>query len=149
MAGIAVACVGLLVAGASGAVAALGDTLFPSATLAEALRADLSASSHVLIRLRVFHPVLAVAAAFAVVLVAGRLARSRQGFAVRAARVIVVATAAQVGLGLLNVALLAPLWLQIAHLLVADAIWILFVLLSADALGQRAPLAAGHSVRAA
>ena len=149
VAAVAAACAGLLLAGASGAVAALGDTLFPSASLAEALRADLSASSHVLIRLRVFHPVLAVAAAFGVVLVAGRLARGGRGFAAGAARVIVVATAAQVGLGFLNVALLAPLWLQIAHLFVADAIWILFVLLSADALGRRVPLATGHSVRAA
>src|SRR3954471_11501979 len=57
---VAVACIALLVAGASGAVAALGDTLFPSSTLTDALWTDLSATSHLLIRLRILHPVLAV-----------------------------------------------------------------------------------------
>ncbi len=62
----------LLLAGVSGAVAALGDTLYPSASLAEGLRADLSATSHVLIRLRVIHPALAIGTALAVVAVAFR-----------------------------------------------------------------------------
>jgi heme A synthase len=135
---LVVGCIALLAAGASGAVAALGDTLFPSSSLAEALAADLSASSHLLIRLRVLHPVLAVTAAFAVAVFAGRLARGRDGFAPRAARVVTVLLALQVGLGLLNVVLLAPVWLQLVHLGVADAIWIAFVLLGADVLAQPA-----------
>ena len=44
-------------------MAALGDTLFPSPSLADALAADLSATAHVLIRLRVLHPFVAVATA--------------------------------------------------------------------------------------
>ena len=43
-------------------------------------------------------------------------------------------TLVQLALGLLNVYLLAPVWLQLAHLLMADAIWIAFILLSAEAL---------------
>lgn len=131
-----VGCAGLLVAGASGAVAALGDTLFPSSSLAEALRADLSASSHVLIRLRVLHPVLAVVAAFAVAVFSARLTRGRRGFAPRAARTVTALLILQIGLGLLNVALLAPVWLQLVHLAVADAIWIGFVLIGADVLAE-------------
>jgi heme A synthase len=38
----------------------------------------------------------------------------------------------QVGIGMANVLFLAPVWLQIAHLFVADALWILLVLASAD-----------------
>jgi heme A synthase len=38
---------------------------------------------------------------------------------------------AQVGIGMLNVLTLAPVWLQILHLLVADMIWISLVLASA------------------
>ncbi len=129
-------CAGLLLAGASGAVAALGDTLFPSASLADALRADLSASSHVLIRLRVLHPILAVGAACAVVFLSARLASGRGGFAASAARTVSILAILQVGLGLLNVALLAPVWLQLVHLLVADAIWIGFVLLGAHVLAE-------------
>src|SRR5687768_9982945 len=73
---IAAGCAGLILAGASGAVAALGDTLFPSASMAEAFAADLSTSSHLLIRLRVLHPFLAVIAALTVVILGNRLARS-------------------------------------------------------------------------
>jgi heme A synthase len=142
---LVVGCAGLLLAGASGAVAALGDTLFPSSTLTEALQADLSASSHLLIRLRVLHPVLAVAAAFAVAFFSARLARGRAGFATRAARAVTGLLVLQVGLGLLNVALLAPVWLQLVHLAVADAIWIGFVLLGADVLAEPAVAVAARA----
>jgi hypothetical protein len=39
--------------------------------------------------------------------------------------------------GLLNAALLAPVWLQIVHLLLADLLWIALVLLSAVSLAPR------------
>ncbi len=45
---------------ARAAIAALGDTLFPSASLAEGLRADTTPTAHVLIRRRVLHPFLAL-----------------------------------------------------------------------------------------
>jgi heme A synthase len=40
----------------------------------------------------------------------------------------------QMALGATNVILLAPIWLQITHLLVAEMFWILLVLASADLL---------------
>jgi heme A synthase len=131
-------CVALLVVGTSGSVAALGDTLFPSLTLEDALRADLSATSHLLIRLRVLHPVLAVATALLLLAIAPRLGRTRGGRADRAARMVIWLTGGQLALGFLNVVLLAPVWLQIVHLLAADAIWIGFVLLGAEALAREA-----------
>jgi heme A synthase len=136
---VAVGCGGLLISGASGSVAALGDTLFPSADLAGALWADLSATSHLLIRLRIFHPVLAVIVALAIASVAPRLAKGRGEFARRAANMTRSLVVVQVGLGLLNIVLLAPVWLQLLHLLVADGIWIAFVLLSAEALAETSP----------
>src|SRR4051812_37897595 len=60
--GVTAGLLGLLLAGVSGATAALGDTLFPSQTLAEGLRQDLSPTAHLLIRLRIFHPMIAIAA---------------------------------------------------------------------------------------
>ena len=42
----------------------------------------------------------------------------------------------QFGVGLLNAALLAPVWLQIVHLLLADLLWLALVLLSASGLVQ-------------
>jgi heme A synthase len=41
---------------------------------------------------------------------------------------------AQIALGAINVILLAPIWLQMMHLLVADVFWIPLVLASADLL---------------
>ena len=136
--------VGALVAtGTSGAIAALGDTLYPSTSLAEALGADLSATSHVLIRLRLLHPALAVATGLLLMVAAPRLAAAASDRARRLGRGVVVLTAVQLAAGLLNVVLLAPVWMQLLHLLLADAIWIGFVLLAANVLGVRCVRVAG------
>jgi heme A synthase len=145
-AGVVTGCAALLLISSSGAVAALGDTLFPAGSFREGLAADLSASSHILIRLRVLHPVFAVAGALGLVVFTPRLARTGDRAAVRLARAVSFLIALQIGLGFLNLVLLAPIWLQIVHLLVADAIWISFVLLGAAALG--APRA-GRAAQAA
>ena len=137
-AAVVMGCVGILLVSTSGAVAALGDTLFPQGTLADALRADLSPTSHVLIRLRIFHPGLAAIVALALIFGASRIG----GPAGRmAARIVAALAVVQVTLGLGNVALLAPVSLQLAHLLVADALWIAFILLGAGALGTSEPAA--------
>ncbi|NOT44739.1 MAG: heme A synthase [Acidobacteria bacterium] len=142
-------CLALALVGSSGAVAALGDTLFPAASLAEGLAADLSTSSHVLIRLRTLHPVLAVAVALGLLAGAGRLVPAGQALGLRLHRALVWLVWGQLALGVLNVVLLAPTWLQIVHLLVADAVWIAFVLLGALALGHpaAAPATVLKSVR--
>lgn len=134
VAGVVAGCIALLIVSSSGAVAALGDTLFPSSSLSEALRADLSPTSHILIQLRVLHPVLAIAAALALIAGAPRLARGHGPLALRFRSAVVALTTLQVMLGFVNVILLAPVWLQLVHLIVADAIWIAWVLLGAQAL---------------
>ena len=144
----------LLLVGVSGAVAALGDTLFPSASFADALRADLSPTSHLLIRLRVIHPVLAVLASGLLLVAAFRLPVAngdRRGQA--AAWAVGGLAILQVIVGFVNVALLAPVWMQLVHLLVADALWIAFVILAASALAERraeaaAPVASPQTAEA-
>lgn len=136
VASVVTGCVALLVVSSSGAIAALGDSLFPSSSLSDALRADLSPSSHILIQLRVLHPVLAVATALGLIAGAPRLARGHGPLAVKFGSAVVVLTTLQVVLGFVNVILLAPVWLQLVHLIVADAIWIGWVLLGAQALAQ-------------
>jgi heme a synthase len=146
--GLAALAAGIILVSVSGAVAALGDTLYPSTSLSSALAADLSTSSHLLIRLRVLHPTIAILIGIILMLTAPRLpavtsssttsseigSRLRQG--------VVGIVALQMGAGFANVILLAPVWMQIVHLLLADAVWIAFVLLSAATL-------AGHSERSA
>ena len=126
----------LLATGTSGAVAALGDTLFPSASLAAALEADLSATSHFLVRLRVLHPALAVGTGLLLMVAAPRLAATASARAHRLARGVAVLAGVQLAAGFLNLVLLAPVWMQLAHLLLADAIWIGFVLLGANVMGE-------------
>ena len=114
----------LLLAGVSGAVAALGDTLFPASSLADALREDLSPTAHLFLRLRVWHPVIAIVGSAYLVWLAGLLLRG-PGSPHRTATLLLGGLALiQLAVGFVNVALLAPVWLQLTHLLLADAIWI-------------------------
>jgi heme a synthase len=133
---LAAGAVGLLLVGSSGAVAALGDTLFPDGSLAEALAADLSPTAHLLIRLRILHPTLAVLTAVGLIFGAPRLSRHSGEPARRLARIVAILSGVQLFLGFLNVVLLAPVWMQMVHLLVADLIWIAFVLMGAAVLGM-------------
>ena len=146
--GIGGACLAVLITSTSGAIAALGDTLFPSSSIGEALWSDLSVTSHLLIRLRVLHPVIAAATALAVMAAAPRLARIGAPPADRLARAVLVVVLLQVALGVVNVLLLAPVWLQLLHLLVADCLWIALVLLGATVLGAEAVSAAPPAVSA-
>ena len=132
---------GLLLVGASGAVAALGNTLYPDGSLAEGLAADLSATSHFLIRLRILHPTFAVLTGVGLWFGAPRLAAGRGAATRHIARLVSGLAALQLGVGALNLVLLAPVWMQLVHLLIADALWIMFVLLSACTLARSAALA--------
>jgi heme A synthase len=126
---------GLLLIGVSGAVAALGDTLFPSLTVSEALARDFAPDAHLLIQLRVYHPVLALVLGIVVIFGAFRLMGSETGTSRFALGVLlIVVYLSQLGLGLLNLALLAPVWLQLVHLAVADTVWITAVLLTGSSL---------------
>jgi heme A synthase len=135
----AVGLLGVLLVGASGAITALGDTLFPSDSLAEGLQADFAVGAHFLIQLRVIHPILAVLVGV-YSMVAGRLAAAwRPSVATRRlAWALIGLFVAQMLIGVLNVALLAPIVIQIIHLFMADLVWIALVLAAAAALGAPA-----------
>jgi cytochrome c oxidase assembly protein subunit 15 len=126
-----------MLTGASGAVTALGDTLFPSGSLREGLAADFSPTSHLLLRLRVWHPALAIATAVAIIAGARWLAAQRPTAVVqRLAALVMLLWGAQVLGGFVNLALLAPTWMQLVHLLMADAAWVALVLLGSSALAS-------------
>jgi heme A synthase len=146
---------GLLLVGVSGAVAALGNTLYPDGSLAEGLAADLSPTSHFLIRLRILHPTLAVLTGVGLLFGASRLARGAGQTAASLARAVAWLSAIQLLAGAVNLALLAPVWMQLVHLLLADLLWIAFVLLGATVLAEvtqtparRAAAPAGSVVQA-
>jgi heme A synthase len=64
------------------------------------------------------------------------------------ARLTTILVLAQVGLGIVNVVALAPIWMQLAHLVVADAVWIGFVLTAAGTLSEAPSLASSQSATA-
>lgn len=117
--------VGLLILGATGAVTALADTLFPAESLVEGLAADLEAE-HFLTTLRVIHPFVAVGVAWYVMWVANRVRDQR------AARYVSMLVLVQFVVGVLNVVFLTPIWSQVVHLLLADLLWVSWVVLGAD-----------------
>jgi heme A synthase len=126
---------GVVIVGMSGAVTALGDTLYPSSTLAEGLQQDFSATSHFLIRLRFLHPTIAVLVSAYLVLVSGlinlRTSDPRSRLLARALTGLIVL---QLAAGVTNVFLLAPIWMQLLHLFLSDAVWIALALLTVSVL---------------
>jgi heme A synthase len=133
----AVGLVGTLLIAVSGAVAALGDTLFPARSLAHGLSQDFSTTAHFLIRLRALHPVLAVGIGLYIVAAASYVNNFLRPVNVRTRKLTSILTTLfliQIGVGILNVTLLAPVWLQLTHLLLADFFWIALVLTSASTL---------------
>lgn len=147
---IAAGLLGLLAVGATGAIAALGDTLFPSASLGEGLRDSFSSESHPLIQLRKYHPFLAIGLGLAVIGLARYLARSGTRVTRRLASALGGVYLLQLAAGVVNIVLLAPVWMQLVHLLLADLVWIGLVLLGAATLATDAspdpatPIVAGR-----
>jgi heme a synthase len=136
--GAALACA--LALGVSGAVAALGATLFPESARVELTSGDVSPQAQLLFSLRQYklHPILALLVGAYVVYFALACAKSVRGAWVRRwAWAVAALFAAQVCVGLVNAALAAPVWLQIVHLLLADLLWLALVLLSASSLARR------------
>ena len=123
------------VLGVSGVIAALGDTLFPAQSLAAGLAQDLDPAANIFLRLRIFHPLIAAAVGAWLVIYAVSCFRRRPA-AKSLAGAVTAAAGAQLLAGLLNLVLLAPAWMQIVHLLLADALWILLVLLCASMLAE-------------
>jgi heme A synthase len=130
----------VLLVGVTGAITALGDTLFPKTAV------GVDAGVHFLQRLRIVHPLLAVATAVFTMLAASRLRALRPGRrTARLSRAASMFIGIQLVVGMLNIALLAPIHMQIIHLLIADAVWLALVLLAASALADEEPAVAASA----
>jgi cytochrome c oxidase assembly protein subunit 15 len=120
----AAALLGVAISAMTGAVTALGDTLFPVGS--DAAR---SAAGHLLVQLRIVHPVVAVTVAaglvgFGAALVKAGVSGEGRRWTGRIGALVVV----QVVFGFVNIGLAAPGWAQIAHLLIAQLLWVSVVL---------------------
>ena len=109
----------VLVASVTGAVAALGDTVYPAVSMLEGIRQEFSPDSPALLRLRLMHPVASVAAAFIILTAAFQAVRGPLQ------RAIVAWVVVQLAAGAVNVMLLAPVWMQLVHLALGASLWLL------------------------
>lgn len=130
----------MMLMGISGAVAALGDTLYPSESLLHGLQQDFSPTSTVLLKLRTFHPLIAILGSLVLLHLVSEVRRhvgrrKDPSEPVRPARrwatAVNLLVVVQLAAGALNMVLLVPVWMQMIHLLLADALWISLVLLLA------------------
>jgi heme A synthase len=125
----------------TGALAALGDTLFPASSLASGMQQDFLSTSSMFLRLRLTHPVIAVAgAAFVVFITARMLVGKAPGRDRTATKGLLLVTLFQVAVGAANVGLLAPVWMQIVHLLMSDVVWIVALFWAFESLAATEPL---------
>jgi heme A synthase len=124
-----VALAGVVLTGAMGAVTALGDTLYPAASLASGIKGELAAGAPRLLALRIYHPILAVGlATYLIWFLDARLGLrfdDRLGRRLKAA--LQGAVVFQLILGATNVILLAPTAIQLVHLATAQVVWILLI----------------------
>jgi len=135
---IGIGFLGILLMGASGGIAALGNTLFPAESVAEGLREDFSSTAHFLIRLRVAHPVIAIFLGAYIILVMSLFNNDRATpLTARLAKFFLALYSIQLVGGALNIALLAPVWMQLFHLFMSDLVLITFVLFTATAFAQK------------
>jgi heme A synthase len=131
-----VAGLGILLVSATGAVTALGDTVYPvrTAGLGARFSEDQGAGASLLQRMRDIHPFLALGVAAFVVYATALLPAYCPGRAVkRASQWLAFAVILQVLAGVTNVFFSAPGALQVVHLLLANLAWISLILLAASA----------------
>jgi cytochrome c oxidase assembly protein subunit 15/protoheme IX farnesyltransferase len=115
----------------TGVVTALSDTLYPVTSLRAGFQADFAAASPLLLKLRIWHPLIAIVAGACIVLAISRIDRVP-----RLRQIVIALVGMELAAGVLNLSLLAPVWMQLIHLLLADLLWIALVLLGAAVLEE-------------
>ena len=120
---VAWALVLLVAISALGTTASLASTVFPSESFLDGVRSDFTRNAHYLIRLRVWHPVLALGFGGYLFWLGRRLAAHPPGAPI-AFHVVTGVYAADLAVGGLDAVLLAPIGLQMAHLLLAHVLWL-------------------------
>jgi cytochrome c oxidase assembly protein subunit 15 len=103
--------------------------------MAEGLAQDNDPNAHFLVRLRVIHPIIAILfGVYTLNLVRYIYGKFNSRTMRRLSLMLGGLVLAQLTAGVVNLLLLAPVWMQLVHLFLADSVWISFVLLSASTL---------------
>src|SRR5690606_1231737 len=132
----------IFVTGVSGSMAALTNMLFPSATLSEGIAKDFAPDSHILLRLRIFHPIISIFTAMFLFMISAYVKKmvDREGPAAKWAGGVSALVLAQIAFGAATLLMLAPIVMQLGHLILADLVWIAFVLMWASLIWGKRPV---------
>jgi heme A synthase len=132
--------VSMIIIAVMGAITSLGDAIFPVRSTAEAIGRSMTAGEHFLVRLRIWHPFVAIGLGL-FILVASRLIASYRPSTTtqNLSLAVFVIYLLQIAVGFLNVALSAILPTQLVHLFLADSLWMMWVLLAASSLADDVP----------
>jgi heme A synthase len=119
--------------GVSGSMAALSTMLFPAESLSQGIAMDLDPSSHPLLRLRIFHPISALIGSVGLIFIASYVrSNSNQTGTLWWSRTMSILVMVQVAFGAVTLLMLAPIVMQLVHLLLAELVWIAFVMMFAN-----------------
>lgn len=102
----------------TGNIASLAGQLFPAKSLSQAFALDFLPSAHISLKLRPFHPLLAIL--FLIVLAV-------LSFSTKSLRILALASLLVVLFGFATLISLSPLWMKLGHLILAYGLWIFFV----------------------
>ncbi len=133
LAALVIGVLAVFLVGVTGSIAALSHMIFPSGTLAEGMAQDFSPTSHLLLRLRLLHPITAILTSVFLIFLTGWLAKERKDDkdVSRWSNILSILVLAQIAFGSATLLMRAPIIMQLGHLLLADLIWISYVLFSA------------------
>src|SRR5690606_19012122 len=123
----------------SGSMAALTNMLFPSVSISEGFAKDFAESSHYLLRLRILHPISSILTGVLLFFVAAWMKKvfAEEENVQKWAGYLAILVVAQIVFGGATLLMLAPIVMQLGHLLLADLLWIAFVLMAASAVFER------------
>ena len=131
----------ILVLGATGALNALADTVFPSESVVGDLSEKFGPTAPLLSNLRIVHPIVAIVGGLAIAWIATSRSLHAGVRSKRLSGAVVLIVFSQFFIGVVNIFLLTPLLVQVIHLMVADILWITYVFLWASLIGERTPTA--------
>jgi len=124
----AISLLAVMLLGITGVIAALGDTLFPTTSLAAGMARDFDPAANLVLRLRALHPLIAAAVATWLSFYAVANLPVARGAALR----LIIMVWLQLAVGLINLLMLAPVTMQLVHLLLADLLWISLIIVCAS-----------------
>lgn len=113
-----------VIVASSGAVTALGNTLFPDRSLIEGMGRDFDSSAPFLIQLRIYHPILAMGLGLLIISEALSFGKEKLRYQCMLLPLIIIALL----FGVVNWLLLSPHWGALTHLFIADLLWSVLIL---------------------